>query len=113
MAQCLQKKFEKKPDLPGSDIVPILLERIKNRSEWTEEEKAKLKEGIIKYGKDVQKLSLLLPTKKPEAIRFKVQTMVKNLSKTSNLDDLGKALTVEEHICGSISWTKEETSSLI
>ena len=114
MTQNLISKFEKKPDLPGSDILPILKERADNRTNWTEEEKVKLEEGIIKYGRHVQKLSHLIPTQKPAAIRFRLLTMTKAAEKSSDdLDDISKALTTETHKYGSISWTQEETSTLI
>ena len=52
-------KFEKKPNLPGSDILPIL--KGKAKRDWTDVNQSTLEKGLREYGRDLPKLEQLFP----------------------------------------------------
>ena len=56
MAQSLMFKFEKHPELPGSDILPNLKGKSRLFRPWTAEEKQTLIEAIREHGKDWKKI---------------------------------------------------------
>ena len=67
MAQALKIKFEKSPDLPGSDILPLLKDKCTGTrgkgTAWTEDEMSSLIEAIRINGRDWQSVALLVPTR--------------------------------------------------
>ena len=80
MAQCLTLKFEKKPDLPGADILPILKDKASTvRGDWTQVDKLTLEKGLLEHGKDLKKLMQLFPTKNVTQVRWRVRCLVKKV----------------------------------
>ena len=77
MAQCLMLKFEKKPHLPGADILPILKDKKHTKNAWTNEETQKLIDGLKKYGKDFKKLSEYIESRDYLQVRYQVNAMKK------------------------------------
>ena len=121
MAQSLMIKFEKKPDLPDADILPILKDKTPFlKGDWTDENQQTLEKGIRENGKDLVKLNQLFPMMNITQIRWRVHCLQKKIEsnpETTDEDLIREALKMTVESYGArgkgIAWTREETASLV